>query len=435
MKDYMNQRNFEETNRSRKLREFTMGTGWKNPSAKARTAGLSRREFMKESGLATLATAGVSASAGCIGSSSHDDEGDPTAKIGYLPITDAAPLLTAYANDYFGDHGVEADEPILFRGWADVAEAFLSDQVNIAHFLMPMTLWMRYGDTAANIKVVAWDHTDGSALTVQPWITSWDDLGGETVAVPFWYSIHNIILQIGLREHDLTPRTDIADNEVEDDEVNLVVTPPPDMPAALDNESIAGYIVAEPFNAIGELDTDGHILRFTGDIWREHACCVIVMKEELLDEHPEWSTNVLRSIIDAQIWLRENRIEAATLLSTADTELYPQGPDVIEQALTHYDDHEHYLDSGAIRHPEWGIERIGFYPYPYPSYTEELARRMKETTVEGDASFLEDYTPTEIADDLVTYGPVETALEDVGGPSAFDIEDNNGYEREETIQL
>ena len=415
-----------------KARKLIGGSGWQNPSAKARTRGLSRRAFMKESGLASLAAAGVGTTAGCL----SDDEGTPTAEIGYLPITDAAPLLTGYANDHFADHGVDAAEPTLFRGWSDLAEAFLSGNVNIAHFLMPMTVWMRYSEELnASAQVVAWDHTDGSALTVQPEIDSWEDLGGGTVAVPFWYSIHNVILQMGLREHGLTPRTDESADTVAADEVNLVVTPPPDMPAALDNGSIEGYIVAEPFNAIGELDADGKILRFTGDIWREHACCVVVMDESLIEGEPEWTTDVLRGIVDAQQYLRANRSAAAELLSTAGSGLLPQGPEPINRALTHYDEHDAYLDSGAIRNDEWGIDRIGFYPYPYPSYTEELVRRMRETRVEGEDAFLDGLDPATVADDLVAYDPVRTALDDAGGPPAFDVHEDNGYERQETIQF
>ena len=73
-------------------RELVGGAGWRNPSETARTRGLSRREFMTESGLASLAAAGVGATTGCLGEGSADD-GPPTAEIGYLPITDAAPLL------------------------------------------------------------------------------------------------------------------------------------------------------------------------------------------------------------------------------------------------------------------------------------------------------------------------------------------------------
>jgi NitT/TauT family transport system substrate-binding protein len=321
-------------------------------------------------------------------------------------------------------------------GWSDLAEAFLAGEVNIAHFLMPMTVWMRYGDQlSGDVNVVAWDHTDGSALTVQPDVDEWAGLGGTTVAVPFWYSIHNVILQIGLRENGLTPRTDSSADAVGDDEVNLVVMPPPDMPAVLDNGSITGYIVAEPFNAIGELDAGGKVLRFTGDIWHQHACCVVVTKEELVESQPEWTTDVMRGIVDAQQYIRSNRSEATQLLSDAGSGLLPQGPEPIDRALTHYGDHQPYLDSGAINHEEWDIERIGFYPYPYRSYTEELVRRMRDTRVEGDDAFLSDIDPSTVANDLVAYDPVRTALEDAGGPPAFDVSEDNGYERQETIRF
>lgn len=58
---------------------------------------------------------------------------------------------------------------------------------------------------------------------------------------------------------------------------------------------------------------------------------------------------------------------------------------------------------------------------------------MRDTRVEGDPGFLEEISPEFVADDLVAYDPVETAVERAGGPPAFDIEDNNGYDRQETI--
>lgn len=409
--------------------KLVMGEGWSNPSLKARTEGLSRREFMKETGLAGLAasTAGM---AGCL--DGGDGDGPPSARVGYIPITDASPLLTAYANGHFENNGVEAEEPTLFRGWDELAEAFFSGDVNIAHFLMPMTVWMRY-NLQEQVKVVAWDHTDGSALTVSQDVDSWEDLGGSTVAVPFWYSIHNVVLQMGLREHGLTPRTE-SSGDPASDEVDLVVMPPPDMPAALNGGSIEGYIVAEPFNAIGELEADGKILRFTGDIWRRHACCVVVMRESVLNDYPDWSKSVMDSIVGAQAWIRGNRGEAATLLSEDESGLLPYGSEAIDRAMNHYD-HEEYGPSGAIQHPEWDLERIDFYPYPYPSYTRELVTRLKQTRVEGEAAFLDDLTPERAAEDLVAYEPVRSSLEDAGGPSAFDVEDENGYERSETIEF
>ncbi|WP_242412007.1 hypothetical protein A5482_002535 [Cyanobacterium sp. IPPAS B-1200] len=44
-------------------------------------------------------------------------------------------------------------------------EAFLAKQINVVHLLSPITVWLRYGRNFPG-KIVAWNHTDGSALTV-----------------------------------------------------------------------------------------------------------------------------------------------------------------------------------------------------------------------------------------------------------------------------
>ncbi|MCK1978032.1 ABC transporter substrate-binding protein, partial [Jeotgalicoccus huakuii] len=77
-------------------------------------------------------------------------------------------------------------------------------------------------------------------------------LGGKTVAIPFWYSIHNVVLQQMLNDNGLTPVSKPANAPLAGNEVNLLVLPPSDMPPALASKRIAGYIVAEPFNALAE---------------------------------------------------------------------------------------------------------------------------------------------------------------------------------------
>ena len=87
------------------------------------------------------------------------------------------------------------------------------------------------------------------------------------------------------------------------------------MPTALGNRSIDGYIVAEPFNAAGELLADGKIVRFTGDIWKDHACCVAVLNEKYLNENPEWAQRVLNGIAKAQLGALKDIPGTALLLS------------------------------------------------------------------------------------------------------------------------
>ena len=64
-------------------------------------------------------------------------------------------------------------------------------------------------------------------------------------------------------------------------------------------------------------------------------------------------------------------------------------------------DNAAYLKAGAIRNASWRERRIDFQPYPYPSYTEELIRRLKETLIEGDRAFLDALDPATAARELV----------------------------------
>ena len=104
------------------------------------------------------------------------------------------PVLVAHNNGLFEAEGIKAERPVLLRSWAQVIEAFISGQVNVIHLLSPMTVWARYGSQVP-AKVVAWNHVGGSGLTVAPGITEVKQLGGKSVAIPFWYSMHNVVLQ------------------------------------------------------------------------------------------------------------------------------------------------------------------------------------------------------------------------------------------------
>ena len=61
------------------------------------------------------------------------------------------------------------------------------------------------------------------------WSQRLQNLGGMH-AVPYWYSMHNIVLQMGLRGGLKAVIKD--QSEPLADEVNLMVMPPPEMPPA-----------------------------------------------------------------------------------------------------------------------------------------------------------------------------------------------------------
>lgn len=390
-----------------------------------------RRDFIKLTGLLTAAGAFPLLSSLQARAAS---EPDAPVRIGYLPITDATPLLVAHNNGLFEAEGIKSERPVLLRSWAQVIEAFISGQVNVIHLLSPMTVWARYGSKVP-AKVVAWNHVGGSGLTVAPGIEDVQQLGGQSIAIPFWYSIHNVVVQQLLRDSGLTPVSKVANASIAANEVNLLVLPPSDMPPALASKRIAGYIVAEPFNALAENLKVGRIQRFTGDVWRNHACCVVFMHEHDLNNRPEWSQKVVNAIVKAQLWTRDNRAEAAQLLSKDGANRYtPHAPEVLGRVLAPAaSERDAYLASGAIQHGDWADRRIDFQPYPFPSYTEELVKRLKNTLIEGNSRFLADLDPAATARDLVDDRFVRAAIEAVGGLKAFGAP--SSFERVEEIAV
>nr|WP_242412008.1 ABC transporter substrate-binding protein [Cyanobacterium sp. IPPAS B-1200] len=236
---------------------------------------------------------------------------------------------------------------------------------------------------------------------VLPEINTVQDLGGKTIAVPFWYSIHNLVLQQMLKQGGLKVITTSGNVTLQDDEVGLVVMPPPEMVSALANKSIAGYnIVAEPFNAASETNNTGKLLRLTGDVWQNHACCVVFLQEDDINNRPEWTQGVVSAIVKSQSWMRQNRGEVAQILSTENGKYTPHPEAVLQKVLTGFDP-QFYAQKGAVKHLNWESQRIDFQPYPFPSYTENLITLLKETQVEGETNFLQDLDPKFVATDLV----------------------------------
>lgn len=395
---------------------------------------LDRRSFLRLGAGAGLFAASAPWLAGCsLGTSTSSGASGSGAggalRVGYLPITDSTPLILAHARGLYADEGLDAPKPTLFRSWASIAEAFTARRIDVAHLLMPLAVQLLL-DQDVPLRVVAWNHTDGSALTVGPDITDVGDLAGRTVAIPFWHSIHNIVLQMLLRDAGIRPII-TGNPSAAEGTVRLTVMGPPDMPPALANGDIAGYIVADPFNSFAELEGIGHVLRHTGDVWRDHACCVVVMHEDRIREDPAWAQATINAITSAQELARTDRVGTARLLSRDGEGYLPQPEGVITRALAHLDDHAH-APTGRIHHPDWGGERIDFRPFPYASYTEQLVAGMQQTVVDGDRRFLDDLDPSSVHARLVEDRFVRSVLEDSDRRRALGVD---GFERDESIDV
>lgn len=399
---------------------------------------MSRRDFMLDvlakGGLA--AAFGLGAAASASSWANIQPPADEVVRIGYLPITDATALLVAHGMGFFEAEGLKAEKPTLIRGWSPLVEGFAAGKFNLVHLLKPIPIWMRYNN-GFPVKIMSWAHLNGSGLVVGKHknVTEFSQLGGTQVAVPYWYSMHNIVLQMGLKHAGLKPVIKSQGEPLAADEVNLQIMPPPDMPPALAAKKIDAFIVAEPFNAAGELLAGGKMLRFTGDIWRNHPCCTICMNENHVSKNPEWTQKVMNAIVNAQIYAQENKAEVAKMMAKEGKGYLPMKAKVVERAMTFYDT-ESYSSPHAIQNPSWESGRIDFQPWPYPSATKLIVNELKNTLVGGDTTFLNKLDPEFVAQDLVDYNYVKVAMQKYDGwknVPGFDAE--NPFSREEIVSL
>ncbi|MDO4998519.1 MAG: ABC transporter substrate-binding protein [Neisseria sp.] len=385
-----------------------------------------RRDFLRLSALF-----GASAAMPLLQACSQrvSEQPDAPLTIGYLPILDASPLLVAHGLGLFEQAGVKTVKPVLFRSWASLVEAFLSGQVNLIHVLSPMSVWMRYGSQAP-VRALMWNHTCGSALTVAKDVNQLSDLQGKTVAIPFWYSVHNVVLQQMLRHAGLQ----VVEKNPQAGQVRLTVMPPSDMVAALAAKTIAGFIVAEPFNALAEAKGVGKVLRFSGDVWKDHACCLSMMHDHDINTRPEWVQKVINCLVQAAAWAKTHRVETAQLLAKQGVKKYtPHDEKVLRKVLQPEPIvWGKYEQTGAIRHADWHQQRIDFQPYPFQSYSELLIEMLQETHLAGVNNFLRDLQPKQAAQELFDTRFVEAALQDKNLLQTFGL---NGFQRKEVFEL
>lgn len=272
---------------------------------------MNRRDFLKASGLALAATAvpGLAGSVFAAGSK-------VSLKIGYLPLSDHL-LMIAAERENFRTVNIK---PVKFSSWPEIAEALKTGAIDGAFLLTPIALTLR--QKGVPVKAVLLGHRNGSAVTVRNniGVNRVEDLKGKTIAVPSPFSTHNILLRKLLTEKHLDPARD----------VKIIDMAPPEMLNALATGRIHGYIVAEPFGAQAEARNVGKILTLSKDIWPNHICCVLNLRETIINSHPEAVQELVTGFTRTAAFIEGNPAAAAK----ASTRILGQRPELIEKVLT-----------------------------------------------------------------------------------------------------
>ena len=225
-----------------------------------------------------------------------------------------------------------------FTDWPTVKEALIAEEIGGVFILAPMA--MQLVADGIPIKVVYLGHRDGTAIIVgkDSEINEFTDLAGKTIAIPSRYANQNILMHKSMREWGMPFGS-----------IELRELPPPEHPTALQAGTIDGYIVGEPFAAKAEVDGFGKVLYHTKDIWPDFISCVLVVREELIDERRELIQELVDGIAKSGKWLDEDiehRMDAAEVSAK---HYYFQDPELLKYVLSKPPDRVKYTNLAPLK--------------------------------------------------------------------------------------
>jgi NitT/TauT family transport system substrate-binding protein len=247
-------------------------------------------------------------------------------QVGYLPVTchltcpvtDFATKTTTTGTRFLSQR---------FTEFPTVVEALKARKINATFLLAPLAMVLR--EQGVPIHIVYLGHRDGSTVMVRkdsP-ARSLRDLRGKTFARPSKFSNQYLVITKLMEDEGMQPG-----------DINFVDLPPPEMPSALATGAIDAYFVGEPFAAKAELDGTGRVLYYAKDIWPRFVSCVLVVRDELIKEHPEEVRDLVRGIAESGEWAERNRLDAAKVAAP----YYRQDQKLLEFVLTQPPDRVSY---------------------------------------------------------------------------------------------
>jgi two-component system, oxyanion-binding sensor len=272
--------------------------------------------------------------------------------IGFIPLVDAAALIVAVDKGFTAAEGLDVT---LVRevSWSNVRDKLNIGLFDAAHLLAPVAIASSLGLGHVKVPIAAPFNLglNGNAITVSRALHAaimaeidgdrFDPMatatalsrvvakrrksGAEplTFGMTFPFSTHNYQLRFWMAAGGVDP----------DDDVRLVVLPPPYMVDSLASGHVDAFCVGAPWNSIAVDHGVGHILHFVSDILVRAAEKVLAVRQNWSEKNPEVVAALIRAASRAAEFIEqpENRGEAARILSAA--ERIGVDADVIQRTL------------------------------------------------------------------------------------------------------
>lgn len=254
-------------------------------------------------------------------------------RVGFLALTDAAPLIVARERELFAQHGLRVE---LSRelGWATIRDKIIHGQLDAAPAPAPMLWSTRLGVdcTRADVLTGLVLNLHGNALTLSRRL--WDagvrtptDFRHEalrrrgeqklTLGVVFRHSAHHLQLLHWLRRAGVDPQRD----------VRIVVVPPAQTFSNLAAGTLDGYCAGEPWNTLAVQAGAGWCPTWSSALSPGHVEKVLMVRESFATERPDEHARLIAALHEACAWCDEpaNRTALAELLSRRNALNVPLG--------------------------------------------------------------------------------------------------------------
>ncbi|MBL0925737.1 MAG: ABC transporter substrate-binding protein [Sphingomonadaceae bacterium] len=244
-----------------------------------------------------------------------------TAKLGFIALTDAAPLIMAKELGLFAKYGMPDVQVAKQANWAatrdNLALGSGAGGVDGAHILTPMPYFLTLGSNGkpTPISILARLNTNGQGISVEKaYLAAKADLdaakmkaiiadkkaGGSkiTMAMTFPGGTHDLWIRYWLAAAGINPESD----------VELITIPPPQMVANMKAKTMEAFCVGEPWNAQLVAQNIGYTAVSTGQLWQDHPEKSFAMRSDWIEKHPKAAVALTAAIIEAQQWCdkREN---------------------------------------------------------------------------------------------------------------------------------
>ncbi|MBW4505833.1 MAG: nitrate ABC transporter ATP-binding protein [Scytonematopsis contorta HA4267-MV1] len=321
-------------------------------------------------------------------------------ELGFIPLTACAPLAIAKEKGFFAKHGLDEVNLVRESSWRGIIDGIAGGFLDAAQMPSGLPIWMTLGghENRPLPVVTALTMTrNGNGITISKNLA---EQGIRTLPEFKQYllrtrnkrhimgvvhpaSMHNLLLRYWLASGGVDP----------DKDVHIQTLPPAQMVADLQQGSIDGYCIGEPWNIRAAEEGVGFTVASDVDIWQGHPGKVLGVREDWAERYPNTHIALTKALLESCYYcsLPENAQEVRQILARKDyvstdlnyihlddSTLKIASPDGIAREYAH---HQFYADS-AINRPSrteqiWIMTQLARWgDVPLPRNWVEIVERV-----------------------------------------------------------